>query len=139
MKAISIIAIVAIVGLALPLGAAFQQPDFRPVATVAELMSAIVIPASDVVFGAAGEPPKDQKAWDKVRGNAITLAESGNLLLMRAPSSNNANWMKFSRALINAGETAAKAAKAKNVDAVSDAGNDVYETCDGCHKQYLKR
>jgi cytochrome c556 len=47
--------------------------------------------------------------------------------------------MKFSRALINAGETAAKAAKAKNVDAVSDAGNDVYETCDGCHKQYLKR
>jgi hypothetical protein len=134
-----IVRVLIVLIAAAPLIAAFQQPAYKPVATVGELMSSIVVPSSDVVFAAAGEKPRNDGEWAKVKSNAIILAESGNLLLMRAPASNNENWLKYSRALIDAGQTALKAANAKNVDALSDAGNDIYDTCDSCHKQYMKQ
>jgi cytochrome c556 len=114
-----------------------QQPSYKTVANVAELMKAIIIPASDVIFAAGGETPKTDADWTKLQNNALALAESGNLLLMRPPAKDNANWMKFSREMIDAGEAALKAARSKNANAISEAGDRVYGSCESCHKQYM--
>ena|SRR5688572_29677020 len=114
-----------------------QQPSFKTVANVAELMKAIVIPASDVIFAAGGEAPKTDADWTKLQNNALALAESGNLLLMRPPARDNANWMKFSREMTDAAEVALKAARSKNATAIAEAGNRVYGSCESCHKQYM--
>ena len=109
----------------------------KPVATVGEIMQLMTIPLSNAVFEAGGEPPKDDKSWDEVRGKAIALAEAGNLLMIGSRAKDRAAWMKFSRAQVDAAEAAAKAAAAKNGDQLSAASDALYETCAACHKVYL--
>ena len=121
-----------------------QQTPFRPVTTVKELMNATIEPTAEVVFDAAvwengvsiGAPKNDEE-WDAVRNNALTLAESGNLLMMPPRAKDDVGWMIRSQALVDAGESAARAAKARNLDAVFVAGGQIYQACTGCHQQYI--
>ena len=110
----------------------------KTVASVCEIMQTMTIPFSNAVFYAAGEAPKDDKGWDAVRGQAIALAEAGNLLMVGSRAKDHAAWMKFSRAQVDAAEVAAKAAAAKNADQLSAASDALYETCANCHKVYMK-
>lgn len=110
----------------------------KPIATVAEIMKTMTIPFSNAVFEAGGDAPKDDKSWEAVRGQAIALAEAGNLLMLGTRAKDHAAWMKFSRAQVDAAEAAAKAAAAKNADQLSAASDALYESCSGCHKVYMK-
>jgi hypothetical protein len=109
----------------------------KPVASVGEIMQLFTIPFSNAVFEAGGEAPKDDKSWDAVRGQAIALAEAGNLLMLGSRAKDHAAWQKFSRAQVEAAEAVAKAAAAKNADQLSAAADALYETCAGCHKVYM--
>ena len=121
-----------------------QQTPFKPVTTVKELMTATIEPTAEVVFDAAvwengvsvGAPKNDEE-WNEVRNNALTLAESGNLLMMSPRAKDHAGWMSRSEALIDAGMAAAKAAETRDLDAVFVAGGHIYETCTACHQQYM--
>jgi hypothetical protein len=110
----------------------------KPVASVLEIMKTMTIPFSNAVFEAGGDAPKDDKSWEAVRGQAVALAEAGNLLMLGARAKDHAAWMKFSRAQVDAAEAAANAATAKNTDQFSAAADALYETCAGCHKVYMK-
>jgi hypothetical protein len=73
-----------------------QQPaaagDYKPEATLAELMELIVMPAADVVWnsvavnvtidGVEEHVPQTDEEWAAVRGSAMILAEAPNLLVM---------------------------------------------------------
>ena len=111
----------------------------RPIATVIEIMKTMTIPFSKAVFEAGGEAPKDDKSWEAVRGQAIALAEAGNLLMLGSRAKDRAAWVKFSRAQVDAAEAAAKAAAARNADQLSAASDALYETCSGCHKVYMAK
>jgi hypothetical protein len=117
--------------------AVVSASQVKPIATVGDIMQLLTIPLSNAVFEYGGEPPKDDKTWDEVRGKAIALAEAGNLLMLGSRAKDRAAWMKFSRAQVDAAEAAAKAAAAKNGDQLSAASDALYETCAGCHKVYL--
>jgi hypothetical protein len=41
--------------------------------------------------------------------------------------------------MADAAAVAGKAAKARNVDAVLDAGDVLYTTCEDCHRQYVRK
>jgi cytochrome c556 len=110
----------------------------KPVASVLEIMKTMTIPFSNGVFEAGGEAPTDDKGWEAVRAQAIALAEAGNLLMLGSRAKDHAAWLKFSRAQVDAAETAAKAAAARNADGLSKASDALYETCSGCHKVYMK-
>jgi cytochrome c553 len=116
--------------------AAAQQPTIKPVATIIQLHEAMISPASDAIFNAGQEPPKDEKAWLAVRNNALILAEAGNLLMLGGRAKDQGGWMKMSRAMVDAAATAAKAAEAKNVDAIMAAGDRIVSTCESCHQVY---
>lgn len=111
----------------------------RVIATSKELMQAIVIPSSDVVFKIAGDQPKNADDWEKVRFQALALAESANLLLMPGRGPDATTWNQMSRAMMDAALAAVKAADAKNADALDMASNNIYETCDTCHNKYMKK
>jgi len=131
--------------LGLLLTTACTQPTpFKPVTTVKELMTATIEPTAEVVFDAAvwmngvsvGAPKNDEE-WNAVRNNALTLAESGNLLMMAPRARDEQGWMTRSQALVDAGVGAAKAAESRNLDAVFTAGGTIYLACTGCHQQYM--
>ena len=111
----------------------------RTVGSVMQVMQAIVKPASDAVFTAAGEPPKSMAGWIAVEYQALALAESGNLLMIGNRVKDAGDWMKMSRAMVDASAVALKAAQAKNAEAMSTASDAVYQTCESCHMKYLKK
>lgn len=106
-------------------------------ATVKEVMVTMTVPASDVIFGAASKPPTTDQEWAAVRTSAVMLAESGTLLMTGGRARDNTTWMEMARALADQADTTLKAAKARDRDALSKAGDDVYMTCETCHERYL--
>ncbi len=117
-----------------------QAPTYQPVGTVRQLMLGIVKPTSDIIFGVAGQAPKDDKEWTAVQNSALMLAETGNLLLLpgRAKDTNGV-WRKNAKVLLAAGTLAFKAANAKDANALTDIGDKIDEACEGCHAQYLPK
>ena len=121
-------------------------PPFKPQASVKELMVSIVDPAADVVWDSVGTViseegvdewyPKTDEEWAAVQNGAITIMESGNLLMIGDRARDNGAWMDLSRAMIDAGAAALEAAKAKDPDAVFAVGEQIYNACDRCHGLY---
>ena len=111
----------------------------RNVATTLQLMKGLIKSSSDDLFKAAGEPPTAADGWTQVQLQALALAESGNLLMIGNRVVDKTDWMKMARAMVDAAAEAASAADKKNGDALSAAGDKVYETCETCHAKYLKK
>lgn len=121
-------------------------PPYKPVTTVAELMDSVITHAANVYWGsvqitvdATGEherSPQTDDEWLAVRAAALTIAESGNLLMMAPRAVDEGAWMEFSRSLVDAGVEAAAAAEAQSVAGVFAAGERVYNVCSGCHERY---
>jgi hypothetical protein len=122
-----------------PANPAASQDVLKPVATVKQVMAGITVPASNAVFAVAGEAPADDAGWQSVETSALTVAESANLLLIKPRAIDDQEWRQYSLALIDAGLKAAQAAQAKNADAVSIAGDDMYNVCEQCHAKYKKK
>lgn len=134
------------VSLLLLSAACAPRPPLRPVATVRQLMEGTVQPASEVLFqsvatiitkeGVEEIAPRTTEDWMHVWESAITLTETGNLLMMDGRARDSGEWMKQAQALIEAGKLAVKAAEAKNPQALFDAGGTIYEACEQCHERY---
>ena len=120
------------------------QPPFKPVATVDEVMDAIIIPSSQAIFDAVvysnGEliaAPQSDDDWFNLRIHAMGVAEAGNLLMLPPRAKDNGEWMKMALALNDQAMVVAKAAEAKDIDAFLKAGGEMYNTCTACHEMYI--
>jgi hypothetical protein len=113
-----------------------QAPAFQRVGTISELMVDIIYPASDAVFYITTREPKDEAGWNELRGKALMLAESANLLLMPGRARDQDRWMADSKLLLDAGNAAFRAAKRKDIDALSALSDQLYQSCVSCHQHY---
>ncbi len=118
-------------------GSTSGSAAMTPVATVTEVMKAIVIPASNAVFKAAATPPADELGWMAAREQALAVAESSNLLLMAGRAPDTGDWTTLSVAQRDAALAAVKAIDAKDGDGLSAASDALYGTCDNCHQKYM--
>lgn len=117
--------------------AAAQEPTLRPIATVRELMEAMIIPASDALFDVPPEAPTDDAEWKRLRYNALILAESANLLLIGDRPRDREVWVRSARTLGDAALDALKAVDGRNIDALLDAGDRILGACTQCHDRHL--
>jgi hypothetical protein len=131
------LALVAVVSLSAAVALA-QETTLKPIASVRQIMQTMTVPFSDAIFGAVSEPPKTAKEWTALRGTAIALAESGNLLMIGPRARDQGEWMKMARREVDAAEAVMKAIDTKDGDKLSAAGDALYETCDNCHNRYMK-
>jgi hypothetical protein len=130
-------ALAAVVSVAAGVALA-QEATVKPIASVRQIMQTMTVPFSDAIFGAASEPPKTVKEWTALRGTAIALAESGNLLMIGPRARDKAEWMKMARSEVDAAEAVMKAIDTRDGDKLSAAGDALYETCENCHNRYMK-
>lgn len=127
---------IAAAGL-LALSATAQAPtNFQLVGNMSQLMIDIVYPTSDALFYVDRDPPKNQHDWNALRGQALMLAESGNLLMMEGRARDQNDWMKYSKQMIDLGSRAFKAAQAKDLDAIHALNDPLNDVCVNCHLQY---
>lgn len=123
-----------------------ESPPFDSTATVQELMAMMVDPAADLVWDAVGTvithegtehwAPRTDEEWLAVQYGAMTIKESGNLLMMEGRARDQDAWIRMSQGLVDAGQLALDAAEARDADAVFDVGEVVYNACDQCHNLY---
>jgi hypothetical protein len=118
-----------------------------PEMTVQQLMAKQVQPTAktywDAVQYIADESgnhdivPKDEAEWERTRQAAVALRGYGELLMTPAyTEGREANWSKFSQALVEVAGRAEKAAADKNPDAVFEVGGTMYAVCSACHMAY---
>ena len=122
-------------------------PPFKPVADNKLLMQAVIDPSADAIWesvktiitagGTEDIRPRTEAEWIAVRNSAITLAESGNLLMMPPRARDGGEWMRLSQELVDASQAAMRAADAKNADRLFTVGGDIYEACSHCHQKYM--
>ncbi len=122
-------------------------PPFKPVVDTKLLMQSVVDPNADIIWeavktidssdGTEQIRPKTDADWAAVRNAAVTVAESGNLLMMVPRAKDGGEWMQRAQEMISAGEEAMRAAEAKNAEKLFTVGGDIYDSCSNCHRQYL--
>lgn len=122
-------------------------PPYRPVASVLELMESIVAHSSEKYWeavsivvdeeGVTEHFPEGDEEWEEVWSAGLSLAESGNLLMMPSRAVDEADWMQYSRDLVDVGLEAARAARARDPELVLDVGERLYNVCVDCHNRYV--
>jgi hypothetical protein len=110
--------------------------NFQPVANMSQLMIEIIYPTSNAIFYVERKPPQTQSDWNDLKAAALTLAESGNLLMMPSRTRDQGEWIKDAKLLVEAGAAAYKAAQAKDLKAVLDLNDQLYTSCVTCHQNY---
>jgi hypothetical protein len=123
-----------------------QPPPFKPIADNNLLMAAVIEPAADIIWDSVGTiitaegeeniRPQSDEEWMLVRNAAVTVSESGNLLMMVPRAADGDEWMRLAQAMVDTGAAAIKAADAKNPDQMFDAGAEIYSVCTNCHSKY---
>ena len=124
-----------------------QPPPFKPVVDTKLLMQSVIDPNADLVWDAVKTidtvkgteeiRPRTDEQWAAVRNAAVTVAESGNLLMMVPRARDGGEWMTMAQRMIDTGQEAIKAAEAKNAERLFTVGGDIYDSCSACHQKYM--
>jgi hypothetical protein len=149
---------------AAPKPAAAAPARYRVHGNLNQLMRGVLFPNSNVVFAAQNEEfakiqqDKDPSlatdplrsiynGWTAVENSGLALAEAANLLMIpgrvcsngKPAPVGNADWAKFAAGLRDAGLEAAKAARAKNQEAMLDVSDKMTSACSACHDVYREK
>ena len=107
-----------------------------PPSTMKQLMLDMIHPASnDILVSIYRGGPKSDAEWAIARRGALTLSESGNILMTRGPRS-QPDWSKDAKLLTDAAAAAYKAALAKDSAALAATAKIIDQSCTTCHKQF---
>lgn len=80
--------------------------------------------------------PEDRAIWKAIKGDSLTLAESANLLLLRAPKEDKDMWQVFSLAVRGTGGELYQAARKSDYAAAHKAYTRMLQHCNACHKEF---
>ena len=116
--------------------AASLSAQSQPVGTMSDLMVKIIYPASDAIFYISTRTPTSDAEWTELQGKALAVAESANLLMMPGRARDQDRWMADAKLMLDAGRTAYRAARAKDVAALEAVNDALYESCTSCHQHY---
>ncbi|MBN1239918.1 MAG: hypothetical protein JXB36_15555 [Gammaproteobacteria bacterium] len=143
-RLLSAFAAVAVAALAAPSSA--QQAEaaeegFTPLVSIRELMEQTITPATNTIWGAY-EPPTEEEQWKALEEAAVTLLAAANVNALggTGPMDNEwvqqPSWKAFNDVMIQAGQDALEAIRARDHDALLEAGDVLYPPCEGCHQQF---
>ncbi len=128
--------VVGLLFFAMAGAAVAQAPSFQPVGSMRELMVRIIYPTSDALFYIERDPPKTDVQWNTIRAQALTLAESGNLMLLPNRQRDQGDWVKETKVMIDLAASAYRAALAKDMNGILAIDDKLADSCIVCHQQY---
>jgi hypothetical protein len=135
-------AMVLLAGAAVAQALPAQQPapdsvgGPRPIGTISELMVHLIYPTSDAIFYILTRTPTSTAEWGALEGQALMLAESGNLLMMPSRARGRDQWIQDAKLMLDVGEAALKAAQDRDVEALSELNEQLYQSCTTCHQHF---
>ncbi len=116
-------------------------PHFTPLVTIKELMEQTITPATNTLWNAY-DPPTEEEQWVALEEAAVTLLAAANVNALggTGPMDNEwvqqPSWKAFNEVMARAGLDALAAIRARDHDALLQAGDVLYPPCEGCHRQF---
>ncbi len=113
-------------------------PKLEPVAETKLLMEGIADPNTKALGKLFAVKPKDAEGWAFARGQALLLAEAGNLLMMRPPKTKagEESWLTHAAELRESATAVARAAAAKDYLQARTSLAGVANACNRCHQTF---
>ena len=102
-----------------------------------DVMEGMVEEFSEAIWN-VGDPdlaPKNDEDWEHVEHATIGMIETAKFLMVSDLAKDKGDWAKHLQDLINANQTVLQTVKGKDVKAVFEAGNQLIEVCNACHKE----
>lgn len=113
------------------------EPELVPVEPdMHEFMEYVFEPGYKRLRADMAQEPADKAGWKGIKGDALSLAEGGNLLIMRAPEEEGATWKKLSSEVRSHGKQLYVAAKARDYGAAKTAYTSMLKSCNACHDEF---
>lgn len=141
-RAVNRIALFALAGLltAVPADTKSAQqsaPRLEPVAETKLLMEGLLAPNFRGLERILKQAPADQEAWAFARGQALLIAEGGNLLLLRPPHNAGASvWQDRAAELRQAAAKLARSAADRDYVRCRVGVHEVVSVCNRCHRAF---
>lgn len=116
---------------------AANAPRLMPVAETKLVMEGIAHANYQGIQRQLQQKPEDGETWTFLRGQALLVAESGNLLMIRPPKNDGqAVWMQRASDLREAATTLAKQAGNRDYERSKAAFGDMTNACNRCHQTF---
>lgn len=116
-----------------------EAPAAAPVESdMHEFMEYVYEPAYKRLKASMATAPENNQGWKAIKGDALTLAEAGNLLLIRQPKEDAADWAKHSQLTRESGAALYQAAKAKDYATARKQYETLLIRCNACHDQFAE-
>lgn len=113
------------------------RPTMEPVAETSLLMQGLAKSNFRGLERNLGKKPADAETWTFMRGQALLLAETGNLLMLRPPRNDGqGEWMDRATEFRASATRLARLAGNRNYEGTRNALAEVAATCNRCHKQF---
>jgi hypothetical protein len=121
---------VALAAQATSAGPKAVEPDMH------EFMEYVFEPTYKRLKLSMAAAPANNSAWKGIKGDALVLAESGNLLLHRQPKDNVSTWDELSVAVRDAGGALYQSAKKKDYATARQHYEVMLKKCNACHDKF---
>jgi hypothetical protein len=121
---------VALAAQGTPVGPKAVEPDMH------EFMEYVFEPTYKRLKLSMAAAPANNSAWKGIKGDALVLAESGNLLLHRQPKDNVSTWDELSVAVRDAGGALYQSAKKKDFTTARQNYEMMLKKCNACHDKF---
>jgi len=105
-------------------------------ATLKELMTKVVEPASNAVFYVGREAPTTDAQWKALQIQAAKLKEAAAKLTTSTYAKDKGRWMQDAKLLVDASNAAVTAANSKKQAALEELNDPLYTACITCHEHY---
>ena len=127
--------------IALPVGSQEPQPKSKPklepIAETKLLMEGMAHPNFRGVERILSEKPAEEKSWTFARGQALLIAETANLLMLRPPKNQGqATWFERAMELRAQATQLAQTVARKDLDRSRAALQSVATSCNRCHQSF---
>lgn len=112
-------------------------PRLEPVAETRLLMEGLAASNFRGLDRLLRQQPANVETWTFIRGQALLIAETGNLLMLRPPRNPGQDaWMERSTELRDAATALARAAAAKDFDRSQKGLVALVNACNRCHQGF---
>jgi hypothetical protein len=116
---------------------ASSSPSFEAVAETRLLMDGLAHANYQGLVQILKKKPGDADTWAFARGQALLIAETGNLLLLRPPNNQGRDaWMQLGVDLRHSATSLARAAGSQDYEGSQAALKNLATTCNKCHQTF---
>ena len=113
------------------------RPRLEPVAETKLLMEGMNMPNFRALEGLLKKKPAEDQAWTFARGQALLIAETGNLLMLRPPRNQGQDaWMERATELRTTASRLASAAGSQDYERSRAGLSELANACNRCHQSF---